>query len=40
VKIMLEIEGEEFVGKGTSTDIMEASVLAYLNAINRKTLRE
>jgi 2-isopropylmalate synthase len=40
VKIMLEIEGEEFVGKGSSTDIMEASVLAYLNAINRKTLRE
>lgn len=40
VKIMLEIEGEEFVGKGSSTDIMEASVLAYLNAINRKILRE
>jgi 2-isopropylmalate synthase len=40
VKIMLEIEGEEFVGKGSSTDIMEASVLAYLNAINRKILRD
>jgi len=40
VKLMLEIDGEEYVGKGSSTDIMEASVLAYINAINRKILRE
>jgi 2-isopropylmalate synthase len=40
VKVMLEIDGNEYVGKGTSTDIMEASVLAYINAINRKILRD
>ncbi|MCP5108985.1 MAG: 2-isopropylmalate synthase [bacterium] len=40
VKIMLEIDGEEFVGKGASTDVMEASVLAYINAVNRKILRD
>lgn len=40
VKLMLEIDGEEYVGKGSSTDIMEASVLAYINAINRKILSD
>jgi len=35
VKLILEIEGEDFVGKGASTDIIEASALAYINAINR-----
>jgi 2-isopropylmalate synthase len=40
VKLMLKIDGEEFVGKGASTDIMEASVLAYINAVNRKILRD
>lgn len=40
VKLMLEIEKEEFVGKGSSTDIVEASILAYINAINRKILRD
>ncbi|MCP5047204.1 MAG: 2-isopropylmalate synthase, partial [bacterium] len=39
VKLMLEIDKEEFVGKGTSTDVMEASVLAYINAVNRRVLR-
>jgi 2-isopropylmalate synthase len=40
VKIMLEIEDESFVGKGSSTDSMEASIMAYINAINRKVLQE
>jgi 2-isopropylmalate synthase len=40
VKVMLEIDGEEYVGKGSSTDIIEASILAYINAINRKVLRD
>lgn len=35
VKVILEIEGKQFVGRGTSTDIAEASALAYINAINR-----
>lgn len=40
VKIMLRIGKENFVGKGASTDIMKASVLAYINAVNRKVLRD
>jgi 2-isopropylmalate synthase len=39
VKLMLEIKNGVFVGKGSSTDIMEASALAYLNAINRQLFR-
>ena len=35
VKVILELEGKPFVGRGTSTDITEASALAYINAINR-----
>lgn len=40
VKLIVEIEGAEFVGKGSSTDIIEASALAYLNAINRNLFRK
>lgn len=32
--LALEIEGERYSGKGSSTDVVEASALAYLNAIN------
>jgi len=35
VKLIMEIDGKEYVGRGTSTDIVEASGLAHLNAINR-----
>ncbi len=35
VVIKLDIEGSEVVGRGVSTDIIEASAKAYLNAINR-----
>ncbi len=34
VKIILEISNKDFVGKGISTDVVEASALAYINAIN------
>ena len=36
---MLTIDGNDYVGKGSSTDIIEASALAYLNAINRHHFR-
>jgi len=39
VKLMLKIEGELYAGKASSTDIIEASALAYLNAINRQVLK-
>jgi len=35
VKLSLEIGGVEFVGRGTSTDIVQASGMAHLNAVNR-----
>lgn len=34
VKIKVEYNGNHFVAKATDTDIMKASVLAYINAIN------
>jgi 2-isopropylmalate synthase len=33
--IRVEIEGESYAGKGRSTDIVEASVLAYLQTLNK-----
>ncbi|MCP4215297.1 MAG: 2-isopropylmalate synthase [bacterium] len=35
VKLAIEIDGKEYQGRGTSTDIIEASGLAHLNAVNR-----
>jgi 2-isopropylmalate synthase len=35
VSVSLEIDGRKFVGRGASTDILEASAKAYVNAINR-----
>jgi 2-isopropylmalate synthase len=35
VSVGVEIKGRRFVGRGASTDILEASARAYLNAINR-----
>jgi len=35
VTIQLEINGKPFLGRGVSTDIIEASAKAYLNAINK-----
>ena len=35
VSVAVEIKGRSLVGRGASTDILEASARAYLNAINR-----
>ncbi len=35
VTIQLDVEGKRVVGRGVSTDIVEASARAYLNAINK-----
>jgi len=35
VVLKLEVNGHTVIGRGTSTDVIEASVRAYLNAINR-----
>jgi 2-isopropylmalate synthase len=35
VVLKLEVDGHTVMGKGTSTDVIEASVRAYLNAINK-----
>ena len=35
VTVRLESEGRTYTGRGLSTDIIEASILAYLNAINK-----
>ena len=35
VSVSLELEGRKFVGRGSSTDILEASAKAYVNALNR-----
>ncbi len=39
VMVSLEIEGLKIFGKGVSTDIIEASGKAYLNAVNRYMMR-
>ena len=38
VSVMLEINGRRVTGHGSSTDILEASGRAYLNAINRREM--
>jgi len=35
VTVTLEVNGSTVVGRGTSTDVIEASVRAYLNAVNK-----
>jgi 2-isopropylmalate synthase len=35
VFVKIEFEGKSFIGRGASTDIIEASILSYLNAINK-----
>lgn len=34
VKIRMEYKGEEYISKATDTDVMKASALAYINAVN------
>jgi 2-isopropylmalate synthase len=35
VVVKLEVNGHTVIGRGTSTDVIEASVRAYLNAVNK-----
>jgi len=39
VTVRIKVKGEVIMGRGSSTDIIEASAKAYLNAINRITYR-
>jgi 2-isopropylmalate synthase len=39
VRVVVETNGQRVVGRGSSTDVIEASVRAYLNAINRVVIR-
>ncbi len=40
VTAAVEIDGQRIVGRGSSTDVIEASVRAYLNAINKVVTRQ
>ena len=40
VTAAVEIDGQRIVGRGSSTDVIEASVRAYLNAINKVVARQ
>ncbi|MDQ0226216.1 2-isopropylmalate synthase [Metabacillus niabensis] len=40
VKIQVEFKGEKYIAKATDTDIMKASALAYINAINSIVVNE
>jgi len=40
VSVLLKIGEGSYLGKGSSTDILEASARAYVNALNRYTLIE
>ena len=35
VSVTLDLEGKKYLGRGSSTDILEASARAYVNALNR-----
>ncbi len=35
VVVVIEKEGKRYIGRGQSTDIVEASIIAYINGINR-----
>jgi hypothetical protein len=38
VVLVFEDAGEEYIGKGTSTDTVDATLLAYINAVNKHLL--
>ena len=40
VVVSIEVDGRTVIGRGTSTDVIEASAKAYLNAINRAVGRK
>ena len=35
VTVQIDIEGDRYTGRGVSTDVVEASARAFLNAVNR-----
>ena len=35
VVVVIEKDGNRFIGRGQSTDIVEASINAYINGLNR-----
>ena len=37
--VKLICEGEQYTGRGLSTDVIESSILAYLNGINKIVAR-
>jgi 2-isopropylmalate synthase len=37
VTVQVDVEGDRYTGRGVSTDVVEASARAFLNAINRAT---
>jgi 2-isopropylmalate synthase len=39
VTVQIELDGERFTGRGISTDVVEASARAFLNALNRSARR-
>ncbi len=39
VTVVVELNGQRVVGRGSSTDVIEASARAYLNAVNRVSAR-
>jgi 2-isopropylmalate synthase len=39
VTVAVEMDGQRVVGRGSSTDVIEASVRAYVNAINKVVAR-
>lgn len=40
VTAAVEVDGRRIIGRGSSTDVIEASVRAYLNAINKVAVRQ
>src|SRR5574341_1776551 len=39
VTVAVEMDGQRIIGRGSSTDVIEASVRAYVNAINKVSAR-
>jgi 2-isopropylmalate synthase len=37
VTVQIDLDGDRYTGRGVSTDVVEASARAFLNAINRAT---
>jgi 2-isopropylmalate synthase len=40
VTVKILSSGNEIIGRGASTDVIEASIKAYLDAVNRLVLRQ